>query len=87
MTCNVLDSPTSKMSDYALTMDQLHSKIFTFDSLIAYQNDPYNRYTYTNLIQAVEAIPAIHSNWGFDSNGISLYPYLKAKLNVLQEKK
>jgi len=80
MTCNVLDSPTSKMSDYALTMDQLHSKIFTFDSLIAYQNDPYNRYTYTNLIQAVEAIPAIHSNWGFDSNGISLYPYLKAKL-------
>lgn len=84
MTCNTYNSPTSKGSGYALTPEQLRAKIFTFDQIIKYEQDPVARYNYADLIVALAAVPMIYEKYGLDSNGVTLYPYLAERLEVGQ---
>ncbi len=55
MTCNTYDSPASKYSVKALTVDQLRNKIYSFDDLLKIENNPALRYPVQDLSNALFA--------------------------------
>lgn len=76
MSCNTYDAQATKGSTTTLTVEQLRSKIYSFDSIIAIQNNPALRYPNTDLSKSIMLTTS-----NFKLVDRTQYPFLDSRLN------
>lgn len=73
MSCNTYDAQATKGTTSALTVDQLRSKIYSFDSIIAMQNNPALRYAASEVSDSIVLTTA-------NFNDSEQYPFLGSRI-------
>ncbi len=73
MSCNTYDAQATKGTTSALTVDQLRSKIYSFDSIIAMQNNPALRYSASDISDSIVLTTA-------NFHDTAQYPFLESRI-------
>lgn len=75
MSCNTYDAPSSKYSSRALTVEELRSKIYSFNDIITLEQNPALRYPTQDLSNALAA-----TLFNFNNVDQTLYPLIRERL-------
>lgn len=76
MSCNTYDAPSSKYSTRALTVEELRSRLYSFNDIIALEQNPALLYPTQDLSNALAATLS-----NFNNVDQTLYPLLKERLS------